>query len=383
MKKLGQIISVILVILFVFSACSQTNPNPSQAPQSTAPSAAPSASPEGSAVPEKPELPQYKIGILSFKYTGPWVERINEALKPLADAYNCEFINGNPAATPDEVLSGVENLCASGVNGIIAFATGSMTSRIMETCEKAKVFFIACENDASLDSGYETTKMNDYFVGSVAPNDYQTMYDITKEMIDKGLTKFATLGMPPGTAATFDNRLNGATAAVTEAGLTLAAEARSFNVTEAGQNLLTQNPDIEAILSGVDTTTYIEQPLLAAGLNGKVQVTTFEDGGDVLNAFKQGTITYACDGANARAQICFALLYNAISGNRLANADGSAPVINMDNLIMRSEKDYQTFLDKSAFSLEEIQKIIVVTTAGASLDNVNALAADFKMDNLA
>lgn len=380
MKNLVKILSIVLVVLFMFSACSQgeTNTEPSQTPQSSAPSGEPSAEPS-----QETELPHYKIGILSFKYSGAWFDRITAALEPLADTYNCEFVNGNPTATPDEVLSGIENLCASGVNGIIAFTTGSVSSRIMETCQNYGVYFVVCENDVSLDSGYDATKTNDYYVGCVAPDDYQTMYDITSEMIQEGLTKFATLGMPPGTAATFDDRLNGAAAAVTDAGLTLVAEARSYNVTEAGQNLLTQNPDVEAILSGVDTTSYIEQLLLAAELNGKVQVTTFEDGGDIINSFTQGTITYACDGANARSQICFALLYNAISGHKLTSADGTAPVIQMDNLIMRSAGDYQTFLDKSAFSAEVINSIIAVIATDVTLDAVTTVSTDFTLEKIA
>lgn len=385
MKKTFRILSMVLVILLLFTACATNTAPPAQTSTASAAASASSAAPSAAESPSasvKTDLPHYKIGILGFKYSGAWFERIASALKPLGEAYNCEFVNGEPTSTPDEVLAGIENLCASGVNGIIVFTTGGVTSRIVETCEKYKVSFVACDNDASYDSGYDTTKTNQYFVGSVAPNDYQTMYDITKEIISKGATKLATLGLPPGLSFTFDNRLNGAAAAVKDAGLTLVAEARSFNVTEAGQNLLTQNPDVQAILSGVDTMTYMEQPLLASGLAGKVQVTAFEDSADIAKCFKDGTITYDCDGNNVRGQICFALLYNAISGHKLTNDDGSAPVIQMDDVIMRSAEEFQAFVDKGAFSVDEMGKIIAVTTPDVKLDDVKATAANFTMEKI-
>lgn len=382
MKKLVSLLCILLAMVFVLSACStgtvNTSPSASAAASASAPAASASAEPS---VAPSPELPKYKIGLVYYTTSNAWFERVQNALKPLAEAYNCELVLGKPAGTSDECLASVENLCTAGVNAIIAQATGGVTPRIVEICEKNNVYFAGTDADITKDPGYDTVASNKYMVASVIPNDYQESYDITKEMIDKGITKFAILGLPPGVSIGFDNRINGSLGALKDAGLTPVADARSFNLVEAGQNLLTQNKDIEAICTSIDATQYLEQPMLAAGLAGKILIMAYEDSGDCAASFNLGTLSYVIEASANRAQLAFAFIYNALSGNEIRQ-DGKAPVLVVKGLVMRSAEDYKAFLEKSAFTVDEIKNLIVMATPDATLDSYTKLVANFNIDTV-
>lgn len=383
MKKLIQLLCVILAFVFVLSSCATgttgTTTSPSTSPSALEPSN--SATVEPSVAPS-PELPQYKIGLLAYTTSNAWFERIQKALEPLGKSYNCEFILGDPAGTPDEVLASLENLCTAGVNAVIAQATAGITPRIIEICEKNNVYFTAIDNDITKDPGYDSIATNKFLVGCVSPDDYKSSYDIAKELIGQGLTKFAIFGLPPGVSVSFDNRLNGYIGALNEAGLTPIADARSFNLVEAAQNLFSQNKDVEAVLSSVDTTSYLTQPLISANLVGKVVITSCEDSNDCVKSFSDKTLSYVTEASAARAQVAFSLTYNALAGHKLAQADGKAPLIMLYGLTMRSAEDYQAFLDKSAFSVDDISKLIVVSTPEATLDSAVKLAASLTMESI-
>jgi len=386
--RITAIICIVALLLGVLAACGSEKKAPE--PQETETPAAEPTAPADTGGEETPdeepavELPHYKIGLLAYTNAGLWWDRIYDAISALCEEYNCELVTA-AADMPDTVIAAVENLCSSGVDGIIALSTGGVIQRLVEICEASQVFLVAGNNDVTLDAGYDSIAKNEYWLGDVYADEYETSYAVTKEMIENGAKNFVIFGLPPGISTSFDLRANGAMDAVKDAGLSPAVEARSFAMPEVANTFLTQYPNTDAVFSVVCSSTYITNPIMSQGYAGKLQVSSYEEEGDTVAAFEAGLLTHAMEGHNAQAQVCFALLYNALRGDRMAAADGTAAHILLPYLIIRSAEEYQLFLDNSTngkypFSSDDIKSMIKVFNPDASADSIQEFVSDFSID---
>ena len=369
-KSVLAILSLILLLSMILSACGNEVVPQTNSPEPTGTINSPE--PTDEAV----NLPGFKLGLVVYTNTGGWFDRIYDGIKTLADATG-STISLASGATPDEAVAAVENLCASGVDGIIDLATGGVSHRLLQICQDYGVYFVAANNNLLLEEGYETFRKNDYYVGSVYADDKQVSYDIVKDMIDNGAKKLAVFGLPPGISAAFDNRFAGAYEALDEAGMTVLTEARSFVMPEAVQNLLTQFPDVDAIFSAVDSSNYLYQPLISGGYGGKIQINSFDDGSDVSIGFDNGIVSHAVEGVNAQAQIAYILLYNALTENKMVMGDGSAPDILMPYVLLHSTDEFKDYVELSKgglYSLDELEEYVVLKNPDADLDKLITLA---------
>ena len=373
MKKLLKITAVICLVamlLTLTAACGNTPSNPTAAPQDDKPA----------------DLPHYKIGLVAFTNTGLWWERCYDAVNALAKEFNCE-VSIAYGDTPDAVIAAVENLCSAGVDGIIAMATGGVTPRLVEICQASNTYLVGGYNDCTIDAGYESIASNPYWVGNVYFDEYATSYSIAQDMINNGAKNFVIFGLPPGISTSFDLRATGAMKAVEDAGLT-SVEVRSFALPEIANTFLTQYPDTDAVYSIMYATTYITNPIMSAGYAGKLQVSTYDDEGDTVAAFDSGLLTHATEGGNAQAQVCFALLYNALGGAKLTNADGTAPHILLPYNVMKSSAEYTIFLEHSTngkypYSLDEVKAMMKAYNPDVTVESIEAFTSVFSTEWLA
>lgn len=369
-KTLVTVLTLLLLLSMILGACGNGTTPPTKSPD-PAPDVN-SPEPTDETVP----LPGFKLGLVVYTNTGGWFDRIYDGIKTLADSTGSTITLAS-GATPDEAIAAVENLCASGVDGIIDLATGGVSHRLLQICQEYGVYFVAANNNLLLEEGYETFRKNDFYVGSVYADDKQVSYDIVKEMIDNGAKKLAVFGLPPGISAAFDNRFAGAYEALGEAGMTVLTEARSFVMPEAVQNLLTQFPDVDAIFSAVDSSNYLYQPLISGGYGGKIQINSFDDGSDVSIGFDNGIVSHAVEGVNAQAQIAYILLYNALTENMMVMGDGSAPDILMPYVLLHNTAEFKDYVELSkggVYSLDELKEYVVLANPDAKLDKLIALA---------
>jgi ABC-type sugar transport system substrate-binding protein len=375
--KFIALLSLVLILAMVLGACSSGSTPQSPTPPANTPAGTPAGTPEPSEEPVK--LPGFKIGLMVYTNSGGWFDRIYDGVKALADATGSTLVLAS-GATPDEAIAAVENLCASGVDGILDLATGGVSHRLLQICEEYGVLFAAANNNLLQEEGYETFRKNEYYVGSVYADDKQISYDIVSDMIKNGAKKIAMFGLPPGISAAFDNRFAGAYKAIEDAGMSVLTEARSFVMPEAAQNLLTQYPDVDAIFSAVDASNYLYQPLISGGYGGKIQISCFDDGGDVNVGFENGIVSHCVEGVNAQAQLGYILLYNALTGNKLLMSDGLAPDILIPYVILHSANEFKDYVDRSKggiYSFDELKEFIVLLNKDASLNKFIELAQSF------
>ena len=400
-KRLLAILCVLALSLGLLAACNSGEPATSPpassqpAPSQSAPPPPPSENPpppaNGDSAQQPPaggdtaELPGgFKIGLHVYTNAGLWWDRLYDAFNATAAEFGCSVVI-HDGGTPPEAIAAIENLCAAGVDAIATGATGGVSARLMEICAENGVYMAAFYNDLSIDPGYEGYSKNPYFAGDVYADEYATSYAIAKDMIADGGTDFVIFGLPPGVSTSFDLRASGAIDAVKDAGLPDAVEVRSFALPEIANTFIQQYPNTNAVYSIICSTTYITNPMMAAGWANKVQVMTYDDEGESVAAFNAGLLTHASEGVNAMGQMAFVLLYNALTGNRMQQADGTAAHVLLPYCYLRSADEFQVFLNASTggnypYTMAEIKDMIVLVNPGASLDGIKALAGQFSID---
>ena len=103
-----------------------------------------------------------------------------------------------------------------------------------------------------------------------------------------------------------------------------------------------------------------------------------------LEAFKDGTINYLVTGTCADSMISFLLLYNAMTGNRLSQADGSAPSIQMSYILCKTPEEYEDAValcsaDNPPYTFEELQQFI---GPDATFEALKEYAQKFSLEDL-
>jgi ABC-type sugar transport system substrate-binding protein len=263
-----------------------------------------------------------------------------------------------------------------------------MTS-LVEICEEYGMFIVTSNDPAHGDENYETFSQSEYFVGEIWESDYQTAYDIVEDMIqNQGAETFALHGFPEGLSTQMDQRLAGARAAIADNGATILTEGLNFDKAGAAENIVSQFPDVDAIFSSVETISTVYQPLVNAGLSGENLLNCYDPADGALEAFEDGTLSYVVEGTTlADCMIATILLYNAMSGNKMVDAEGKAPSIEMNYIVADSLEEFENIQkyvtgDDMPFYFDELSKYVTVLDETASLDKLSAFAGAFSLEDV-
>ena len=315
---------------------------------------------------ENVDLPSYKIGIICHTNSGGCWDRILDAATYVADNLNCE-IGFEIGANAESCLSAAETMIGAGYNGLIFLADGGVTSRLIDMCSENGVYlvFSGCNLTVTEEEGYEEFSKNEYYCGNYSHDEYNDARTGAQNMIDNGAKNFVIYGLPPGISSNFDLRVSGAEDAIKEAGLTF-NEVRSFTLAQDSPTIMSQYPDTDAIFSFVTTPDSFNVEDFAAENAGKVQVSGYMVG-DVSHEFDINFLTEVCVGEEAQIEMSLAMLYNAMSGHRIADADGKAPVVDFSHLWIESKEEWDTFNanvtgGKHAYTMDEVKAWLSVYT---------------------
>ena len=373
MKKLIALITVVAMCVGILAACGGGG----TAPAGSGSGAAPAPSADG----------KLKVGIILYDDSCQWAKNIVASVKVLADELGVEIETAIGGTDPSVTKEDVQNFAAAGYNGILNLHPGTIMPELVDICEQYGMY-IATSNDpisTNPNSGYDEIKDNPYFAGEVWEDESKTATEIADDMIAKGAKKVALHGFPEGLASQMDQRLIAARAAFENAdGVEIVAEGLDFDKAGAAKNIVDQHPEVDAIFSSVETVSTVYQPLNDAGLANKVILNCYDPSEGTLEAMQDGTINYVVSGTCADSMIAFILLYNAMTGNRMTNDDGSSPSIQMSYLISKSPEEYEEARalcsdEHPPFTYEELKPFI---GADASLADLTAFAQKFSLEDL-
>ncbi|MBQ9031831.1 MAG: sugar ABC transporter substrate-binding protein [Parasporobacterium sp.] len=328
----------------------------------------------------------YKVGVILYDTECQWAKDIMGSLRSIGEPLGVTFETAIGGTDPDTTIADVQNFGAAGYNGIINLHPGTIMSKLVDICEQYGMYIVTSNDPSSASSDYAEFSAKEYFAGEVWEDEKEIAGEIIQDMVDKGATEFGLHGFPYGLSSQMDARLDGARAKMAELGIPedMIHEGLSFDKAGAADELIAQYPNLSAIFSSVETVSTVYQPLINSGKSGEILLNCYDPNDDALAAFQDGTLSYATTGTCADSMIAFVLLYNAMSGNKMVQEDGSAASINMKYLFCTSAEDFETAInncsgDHPAYTLEELQPFI---GADASYADLKAFAEQFSLEDI-
>lgn len=134
--------------------------------------------------------------------------------------YNVEFMYSDELKDAAAEQSAIDNFIANNCKAIISFSSADRPAQI-EKCEAEGIYYAVATGTLTADQ-YEQYKGYEHYVGAIGPDlmtEYQAGYDMAKNFLDKGYTKF---GMFTGASVYFTEmhiyRAAGMLAAMCDAG---------------------------------------------------------------------------------------------------------------------------------------------------------------------
>ena len=115
--------------------------------------------------------------------------------------YNVEFMYSDELKDAAAEQSAIDNFIANNCKAIISFSSADRPAQI-EKCEAEGIYYAVATGTLTAEQ-YEQFKGYEHYVGAIGPDlmtEYQAGYDMAKNFLDKGYTKF---GMFTGASVYF------------------------------------------------------------------------------------------------------------------------------------------------------------------------------------
>ena len=328
----------------------------------------------------------YKVGVILYDTECQWAKDIMGCLESIGSELGVTFETAIGGTDPEVTIEDVQNFGAAGYDGILNLHPGTVMSKLVEICEQYGMYIVTSNDPSNASEDYAEFSASEYFAGEVWEDEFEIAGDIIQDMYDKGATEFGLHGFPYGLSSQMDTRLDGARAKLEELGIAEENihEGLSFDKAAAAEELISSYPSMNAIFSSVETVSTVYQPLINAGKSGQIMLNCYDPNDDALAAFQDGTLSYATTGTCADSMIAFVLLYNAMTGNKMVQEDGSAASINMKYLFCTSAEEFQTAIDNCsadhpAYTYEELAQFI---GADASFEELKEFAEAFSLEDI-
>lgn len=373
MKK---VISLLLMIcmIFTFTACGNKENTKSNT--------------QGSAkTEEKVDLSDVTIGIVGYSDSGTMYNSIvtyyNDITK--ATGIKFKFVKGSSFDEAANVTA-VQNLIASGCNGIIMNMDSGMSS-IMKEAEAANVYVAGYLN--SMDQSLKKIKDNKYFLGTVSDGyiDGAKIGQKAAELVIKNNKK--NVGVITYPQNYFPNHAQGDKA--------FRAAIDEYNKGAADKDKITLYDTEELSFKPLNPTYFKKYPKLDAMLgmglsfvyppmvssnvkNVTLYSTGYDNSESYMKGFNEGTIGMeTC--SNIEAMIYpVALIANAIKGTQFADKPVAAEAVETNTVFLTNTEELKAFQTGSIFDSgdvrysllkeEGIRSLIKATNKDATYENL-------------
>lgn len=345
-----------------------------------------------------------KIGVLVADVSGEEALGFADYYKNyIAKNYNVEFSYTEQLADAAAEKAAIEKFAAQGFDAIISFSASDRATQI-ETCIANKLYYAVASGMLD-DAQYEQYKGEQYFVGQIGPSmetEFEAGYAMGKYFADNGAKTIAMYG------AFIPNPMHVYRAAGVLAGIGATYGGASDAGAIVGQIFGDQGIDLSKVgangvelvgyFQGFGDTTFDElfgcimaQPdaFLSVGM-----ATTFFT--DILNengvtfsdidsftsangtAMKEGKLGYLAGKYSSSIGPIFAATLNAVNGNPVRNADGSALSISQNYLVATDGASFDKYFSADKGDSPIYSKTVLDTIIGkvSAEDFIACVTAD-------
>ncbi|MCR5648519.1 MAG: substrate-binding domain-containing protein [Oscillospiraceae bacterium] len=370
--KVSKILAVVLAVamLLSLSACAaKPANNPTPAPD------------DGGAK-------SYTIGINTWGSGVPVLDMFGDAKEYTLTTLGHKVNRMSDDFTADKELQNVQNMCASGVDGIVFQAAAvSTVPQIGVECANAKIpfaFDVFVGENPDLEA---LAASNEYYCGAIDLDMVSDGKAVAQMAFDAGCRKACMIGGNIGDN-NMDQRSQGFTERFTELGGEVLAEARCTDNSECpakATDMLSANRDADCVYCFVGD--YIEGTLTAKGNLGLDGVKIFVSCVDEATAryIKEGTVMGGNDGISLASYISCTLVLNYLAGHKIVDADGKAPrlsthpfQVNQDNV----DNYLKVFFSETAhpFTKAMLEDLLFTSNPNVSYDDYVKLVNEINLD---
>ncbi len=364
--------------------------------------------------PKDPTAETVKIGVLVSDVTSAEALAFRSYYENyIQKQYNVEFMYSDELADAAAEQSAIDNFIANNCKAIISFSSADRPAQI-EKCETEGIYY-AVATGTLTDEQYETYKGYEHYVGAIGPDlmtEYQAGYDMAKNFLDQGYTKF---GMFTGASVYFTEmhiyRAAGMLAAMCDAGNGTYKGQTGMNIVGTimadGGNVETGaigTVELNGVVSGYNfddawfgqLAAVANDPnveaLLAVG-SGQVTFAGFKPEGKVLGdidcytadsiaLMQSGKLNYLAGKFSASIGPIFAATLSAVygqpirdNGNALALSQGYWVADNAEDAAKYYEVDSST--TSPAYTKEKLDTLI-----GASYEDFAKFVAAYSFEEI-
>ncbi|MTI60008.1 MAG: substrate-binding domain-containing protein [Firmicutes bacterium] len=329
----------------------------------------------------------FKIGINNYLQGLYCLDVLERFAVYTADNLGMKSIAVNDEAKLEKTISNVENLIASGVDGIVFFGiSDTLFPVVSNKCRAAQVPFVLYDH---LPTGktLKYLRQNPYFVGAVGERDYNAGFPIGEFAVESNLKKAIIVTGKRGDT-THEARVKGFTDAFeTNGGKVLGVGwgcVTRFDAMGITENLVVANQDIDTVyVSGGDWGIGALQILKKhANIDARLYITDLDP--PVLEALNNKEVA-AANGAHwINSGFAVALLHNYLLDKPLLNKDGQAPVIEVPILVLPNTQAnaYQEWwLDNQPFTAEEMKNMSYKWNKDVSLDDFREVMKNYSIES--
>ena len=366
MKRFSKILAIVMVLAMVLSmtAC-------------------------GSKKEEATGSEKYTIGINTWGSGVPVLDMFGDAKQYTIELLGHEVSRMSDDFTADKELQNVQNMCASGVDGIVFQAAAvSTVPQIGVECANAKIpfaFDVFVGENADLEV---LAANNPYYCGAIDLDMVADGAAIAEMAYENGCRTAVMIGGNIGDN-NMDQRSQGFTQRFTELGGEVLGEARCTDNSEClakATDILSANPGVDAIYCFVGD--YVEGSLTAIenlNITGDIQVYVSCVDEGTANYIKEGKVVGGNDGISLASYITCTLVLNYLAGHKIVDENGLPPRLstspfrvdqdNVDNYLkVFFSEEY------APFTLEMLQKLLFTSNPEVSYQDYVNLVNDINLD---
>lgn len=356
------------------------------------------------------------IGVAFYQDAGLAVEATKAYLENMSDTLNVTFKYTVLTQTDEAAnLTKIQELIASGVDGIICTMDLGMTSIIQE-CEAAGVYLggYICDYDTSYVNAYDEVFKSEYFVGTAidgqAPDNVtigQQMFESLIEYNERNakaplthvsLAIFPVWAFPTQTTAAeqfiaaVDEYNKTAETTITVDPLNEETDVLAFAPMDT--TYFAKHEGTQAIMSFAAGSAFVYPVMVQAGVDKDIKLfTTGFDGGEEANFGTAGTATYQQNCVTAVETINYplVLLLNKINEVSFSDQPAEAERVGCEQYIINSDEDLTKFetniyftadAANALFTPEEVLNMTAYANPDATYADLKATISTINIDSI-
>ena len=296
----------------------------------------------------------FVVGINYFGNQGVLITLANNS-KYVIEYFDGSVIMVDDNFTVDKIVTDIENLIATGVDGLVVWTpTPTLYPIISQMCLKAKVPFVLSDKVPEQQALRDQLRQNPYFVGGVGPANEEYGIEVANYALSQGWKTCIVNTTAPGDP-TDEPRLIAFRKAYEAGGGKILDIARSSSGDQTGQaateNSLIAHPNPDFIY-GVGSALGIGAVRALEKFNYNTKVVTSGLEEEILNYLAEGKIAMANGDYWVSGTYAAIMLQNYLEGFPLKDENGQAPIY--DQVGFFNVESQQVDLFKKCFIYQPI-----------------------------